>query len=49
MILTADHGNADQMYEVKKGKLVMKNGQRCVRTAHTVNPVPIVIYDPSYD
>jgi 2,3-bisphosphoglycerate-independent phosphoglycerate mutase len=37
--VTADHGNADQMYDVKKGKM-------SVRTAHSLNPVPFIIYDP---
>ena len=37
--VTADHGNADQMYDVKKGKA-------SIRTAHSLNPVPFIIYDP---
>ena len=37
--ITADHGNADQMYDVKKGKM-------SIRTAHSLNPVPFIIYDP---
>ena len=37
--VTADHGNADQMTETKKGKTA-------VRTAHSLNPVPFIIYDP---
>ena len=37
--ITADHGNADQMIEVVKGKTG-------VRTAHSLNPVPFIIYDP---
>ena len=39
VLLTADHGNADQMTETKKGKTV-------VRTAHSLNPVPFIIWDP---
>ncbi len=39
LLVTADHGNADQMTETKKGKT-------SVRTAHSLNPVPFVIYDP---
>ena len=39
LIVTADHGNADQMTETKKGKT-------SVRTAHSLNPVPFIIYDP---
>ena len=37
--ITADHGNADQMTEESKGKV-------SVRTAHSLNPVPFIIYDP---
>lgn len=36
--ITADHGNADQMYELNK-----KN-EYVVRTAHSLNPVPFIIY-----
>ncbi len=39
LLVTADHGNADQMTETKKGKT-------SVRTAHSLNPVPFIIYDP---
>ena len=39
LIVTADHGNADEMAEKnKKGKLQ-------VRTAHSLNPVPFIVYD----
>ena len=38
VLLTADHGNADQMTETKKGKT-------SVRTAYSLNPVPFIIYD----
>ena len=41
-IITADHGNADSMFSVK-------NGQKIPKTAHTLNPVPFVIYDPEYN
>ena len=40
VLITADHGNADQMTETKKGKT-------SVRTAHSLNPVPFIIYDNS--
>ncbi len=39
VLITADHGNADQMTETKKGKT-------SPRTAHSLNPVPFIIYDP---
>ena len=42
LCVTADHGNADQMTETKKGKT-------SVRTAHSLNPVPFIIYDPDTD
>ena len=41
VVVTADHGNADQMTETKKGKT-------SVRTAHSLNPVPFIIYDPDH-
>ena len=47
-IVTADHGNADEMYEVdKKGGVKMENGRPKAKTSHTLNPVPCVIYDPT--
>ncbi|NIZ46688.1 2,3-bisphosphoglycerate-independent phosphoglycerate mutase [Entomospira nematocerorum] len=49
MILTADHGNADEMYEHKKdGSVQMENGKPKAKTSHTLNPVPFLIYDPQY-
>ena len=49
MIVTADHGNADEMYEVdKEGKLKLdSNGNPKPKTSHTLNPVPCFIYDAS--
>ena len=40
-IITADHGNSDEMFTVK-------NGEHIPKTAHTLAPVPFVIYDPQY-
>ncbi|MEA3489974.1 MAG: 2,3-bisphosphoglycerate-independent phosphoglycerate mutase [Candidatus Omnitrophota bacterium] len=40
-IVTADHGNSDEMFTVKDGKRIPK-------TAHTLNPVPFIIYDPRH-
>ncbi|MCK4543374.1 MAG: 2,3-bisphosphoglycerate-independent phosphoglycerate mutase, partial [Spirochaetales bacterium] len=51
MILTADHGNADDMYEHNKktGDVVIKeNGQPKAKTSHSLNPVPCIILDPEY-
>lgn len=39
MLVTADHGNADEMLEKNK------KGEIAVRTAHSLNPVPFIIYD----
>ena len=46
-LITADHGNADEMYEMdKKGQpKVDKNGKMKAKTSHTLNPVPCIIYD----
>ena len=42
-VVTADHGNSDEMFTVDK------KGNKKVKTAHTLDPVPFAIYDPSYD
>ena len=39
LLITADHGNADEMLEKNK------KGELQVRTAHSLNPVPFIIYD----
>ena len=39
LVVTADHGNSDQMLEKNK------KGNVEVRTAHRLNPVPFIIYD----
>ncbi len=47
MVVTADHGNADDMFEHKKdGSVLVENGVKKVKTAHSLNPVPCIIYDP---
>lgn len=51
-IITADHGNLDEMYELDKAgnpKIDKKTGEPEKKTAHTLNPVPFIIYDPSYN
>ncbi|PJA97252.1 MAG: 2,3-bisphosphoglycerate-independent phosphoglycerate mutase [Ignavibacteriales bacterium CG_4_9_14_3_um_filter_34_10] len=40
-LITADHGNADEMFTIK-------NGVKSVKTSHSLNPVPFIIYDPNY-
>ena len=48
-LITADHGNADEMYEMdKKGGVKMENGKPKAKTSHTLNPVPFIIYDPAH-
>lgn len=46
-LITADHGNADEMYEVdKKGAPKQdKAGKYKAKTSHTLNKVPCIIYD----
>ena len=47
-LITADHGNADEMYEIDKktkGPKVEKDGSFKAKTSHTLNPVPCIIYD----
>jgi 2,3-bisphosphoglycerate-independent phosphoglycerate mutase len=41
-IITADHGNADEMY-------VNERGTKTAKTAHSRNLVPFAIYDPGYN
>ena len=51
-IITADHGNADEMYELdKKGnaKINKETGEPKAKTAHTLNPVPFIVFDPAYN
>ena len=50
-LITADHGNADEMYEIDKKTGLPKadkNGHYKVKTSHTLNPVPCIIYDNFY-
>ncbi len=50
LVLTADHGNADEMYERnKKGEIVIdpRTGQPKAKTSHSLNPVPCFVWDPS--
>ena len=50
-IITADHGNADEMAELdKKTHAIKRNkdGSMKAKTSHTLNPVPCIIYDNKY-
>ena len=47
-LITADHGNADEMFEMDKKSgqpKADKNGKLKAKTSHTLNPVPCIIYD----
>jgi len=42
LVITADHGNADQML------FQNSDGVQEISTKHSLNPVPFIIYDPIY-
>ena len=43
LVITADHGNADQML------IQNSNGTMEINTKHSLNPVPFMIFDPLYN
>lgn len=48
-LVTADHGNAEEMFEHGKDGSIKrdpKTGRPKVRTSHTLNPVPLSLFDP---
>ena len=51
LVVSADHGNADDMVERDKrtgeAKRDPETGQPLPKTAHSLNPVPLYIYDPA--
>jgi 2,3-bisphosphoglycerate-independent phosphoglycerate mutase len=51
IVVTADHGNSDDMYQrnKKSGEITYdeETGKPRPKTAHSLNPVPVYIYDPS--
>ena len=50
-LITADHGNADEMYEIDKktgAPKKNKDGSLKAKTSHTLNPVPFIVYDNFY-
>ncbi len=50
-LITADHGNADEMAELDKktgSPKLNKDGSYKAKTSHTLNPVPLIIYDNFY-
>ncbi|MBN2511003.1 MAG: 2,3-bisphosphoglycerate-independent phosphoglycerate mutase [Spirochaetales bacterium] len=51
MIISADHGNSDDMYEHNKktGDVILKeDGSPKAKTSHSLNPVPCIIVDYGY-
>jgi 2,3-bisphosphoglycerate-independent phosphoglycerate mutase len=49
LVVTADHGNADEMFQRDKAGKVLrdqKTGQPVIKTSHTLNAVPFLIHDP---
>jgi 2,3-bisphosphoglycerate-independent phosphoglycerate mutase len=50
LVVTADHGNADEMFQRDKVGRVLRDkqtGEPVVKTSHTLNPVPFLIHDPN--
>ena len=50
LICSADHGNSDDMVQLdKKTNELMRDaeGRLLLKTAHSLNPVPVYIYDPA--
>lgn len=49
-LVTADHGNSDEMFELDKdgNPILNENGQVKPKTSHSLNPVPFVIFDPLF-
>ncbi len=51
-MITADHGNLDEMFEMDKKtgafEIDKATGQPKKKTSHTLNPVPVIIYDPGF-
>ncbi len=50
MVCTADHGNSDDMCELDKKTHELKldsDGNCKPKTAHSLNPVPAIVFDPS--
>lgn len=47
LMVTADHGNADEMLQ-RKGTSILKDadGRPLPKTSHTLNPVPFILVDP---
>jgi 2,3-bisphosphoglycerate-independent phosphoglycerate mutase len=48
LVVTADHGNADEMFQRDKRGAVIRDkmGQPVAKTSHSLSPVPFLIHDP---
>ncbi|MCB1156162.1 MAG: 2,3-bisphosphoglycerate-independent phosphoglycerate mutase [Leptospiraceae bacterium] len=48
VLITADHGNSDEMYQLdKKGNAMYDSkGNPVPKTSHTLNPVNLMLFDP---
>jgi 2,3-bisphosphoglycerate-independent phosphoglycerate mutase len=47
LVVTADHGNSDDMYMTKKGEVERdREGRPVPKTSHSLNPVYFIVYDP---
>ena len=51
LLVTADHGNAEEMaeHDATGGTKHNADGSMKAKTSHTTNPVPLYLYDPSYN
>lgn len=52
LLITADHGNADEMAQIDKKTKACKvnaSGQKVPSTAHSKNPVPLILVDPQHE
>ena len=48
-LITADHGNADEMFETDKhGAVKTENGKPKAKTSYTLNPAPFIVYDSAH-
>ncbi len=51
-LITADHGNLEEMFEMDKKSgapaVDSETGQFKKKTAHTLNKVPAIVYDPNF-
>ena len=50
LVVSADHGNSDDMYEREEDgtpRISAQTGAKEVRTSHSLNPVPVYVYNPA--